>query len=211
LVQVCGRAAEARVDASRLLAWIASAAAPSSAAGSVTHDPRDMPRVAVLVAELERLVRSGSGPPRAQFKAVVRVETRVAARWLVRRLDRVPGVRPALLLGRGAQTPDGPFTSAAMRQSLSSFRDVRTPHTANVLVATSVVQEGVNVPACNLVVCFDACAVQTGAQLTQLVGRARAPQSRFVVLLANEAERASYRRAVRQAENEREVLRSALR
>lgn len=57
----------------------------------------------------------------------------------------------------------------------------------NLLIATSVLEEGIDIPACNLVVCFDLPATPKG--FIQRRGRARKENSRLLVLVDNDDEK----------------------
>ncbi|XP_028966508.1 endoribonuclease Dicer [Galendromus occidentalis] len=68
------------------------------------------------------------------------------------------------------------MNSKAQRRTIAAFRD----GVYNLLLATNVIEEGMDVPACNLVVRFD--APRDARSYTQSKGRARARQSLYVVL-----------------------------
>jgi endoribonuclease Dicer len=51
---------------------------------------------------------------------------------------------------------------------------------ANILVATSVAEEGMDIPACNVVIRFD--PIQTPVSMIQSRGRARQENSTFIVM-----------------------------
>lgn len=57
-------------------------------------------------------------------------------------------------------------------------------HDFNLLIATSVVEEGLDVPKCNLVVRFD--FPKTFQSYIQSKGRARAGQSQYIIMTSNE-------------------------
>lgn len=54
---------------------------------------------------------------------------------------------------------------------------------ASIMVSTSVLAEGIDVPSCGLVLCFD--AAQSPLQHVQLRGRARRAESEFTVLVGS--------------------------
>ena len=70
--------------------------------------------------------------------------------------------------------------SGKQDEKLSKFRKGST----NLLVATSVIEEGVDVPRCNLVIRFD--LPQNFRSYVQSKGRARDKPSKFLLLVSNE-------------------------
>ena len=73
-------------------------------------------------------------------------------------------------------TPRLSVSPSEARARVQSFRQGKV----KILFATSVAEEGMDVPAANVVVRFD--AVQTPVSLVQSKGRARQADSAFVVL-----------------------------
>ena len=143
----------------------------------------------------------------SEFKALIRVETRLTARWLAKSLAVVEEkknfpVKPCLVLGRGSREWDAGFTDAEVRSSVAAFRS----GSSNVLRSTSVVQEGFDVKSCDLVVCFNAECASSGIDIVQLTGRGRKEVARFVVLAGGAKDRIQFRGALRQADNMRRVV-----
>ena len=87
-------------------------------------------------------------------------------------------VRPALITGKQPKTE--------MKQVLDDF------HATNVtvLVATSCVREGIDVPGCNLVIAVE--PPRSKLDDTQLKGRARSLHSKYVVITAGSDEQNAY-------------------
>lgn len=73
-----------------------------------------------------------------------------------------------------------PSSSSCSQQVLRKFR----AHETNLLIATSIVEEGVDIPKCNLVVRFDLPTEYRS--YVQSKGRARAPVSNYIMLADSE-------------------------
>jgi ERCC4-related helicase len=107
------------------------------------------------------------------------------------------------LLSRHPRTKDrfrcttfvGLSNSAKRRYSIAELLDLKAQREAltelrakvkNLIVATDVLEEGIDVTACNLVVCFD--VPSNLKSFLQRRGRARQEQSTFAILLAGNGE-----------------------
>lgn len=77
-----------------------------------------------------------------------------------------------------------PNPSTQLFQVLRKFR----AHETNLLIATSIVEEGVDIPKCNLVVRFDLPTEYRS--YVQSKGRARAPVSNYIMLADSERTKA---------------------
>ena len=118
-------------------------------------------------------------------RAIIFVEQRLAAMLLrdlfieLRLLDDLPNIRnirPGILLGAAQDEVSEP--AKQQQQNLDEFRRGKI----NCVFATSVAEEGIDIPACNLVVRFDLYRTLIG--YVQSRGRARAKDSVFAELIA---------------------------
>ena len=66
-------------------------------------------------------------------------------------------IRPAKLTGHGKSKQDEGMSHKEQEDVIQGFRD----GTFNLLVATSVAEEGLDIPACNLVIRYDAMTTVT--------------------------------------------------
>ena len=87
------------------------------------------------------------------------------------------GILPRVLTGHTRETGAG-MTQVAQEEVMESFRKGG----CNVLVATSVAEEGLDVPACNLVIRFQHVSNEIAKE--QTVGRARAEDSEGLTILS---------------------------
>ena len=78
------------------------------------------------------------------------------------------GIHPCMVVGQVAGTTGDGMTQAEQENSFQSFREGRS----NVLVVTSIGEEGIDVPACNLVLRY--MHVSNEIAKAQTLGRARA-------------------------------------
>ena len=97
-------------------------------------------------------------------------------------------LRVGILAGGGTDHKEASMTLREQIVAISKFRKGET----NCLVATSVAEEGLDIPACNLVVRFD--LFDSTIQYIQSRGRARHESSNYLVMLEkdNQAQRLSF-------------------
>lgn len=112
------------------------------------------------------------------WRAIVFCERRATAHALAHMMSCSPGAPPALLRV-GAQSGYACADPSAQREALATLAAFRSG-LLNVLCATSVLEEGVDVPECALVVLFD--LRKNVKSFIQARGRARAAASQLVVL-----------------------------
>ena len=143
------------------------------------------------------------------FRAVVFVETRAVAGEMVAALTaedaRLGGgvLRATKMLGHNAVDEDeGRFTQRRQHEALVGFRSGKK----NVLVATSVAEEGIDIASCSLVIRVD--AVLAMIKYIQSRGRARYPGSDYHVLCLDDAERSEVERVAVRAAGLDELLAS---
>ncbi|RKK58309.1 Dicer-like protein 2 [Fusarium oxysporum f. sp. cepae] len=118
---------------------------------------------------------------------IVFVKERTAAHTLCELLNNYPPIRDRYRVGAivgassyGLQKQKVyEYSSGPGPQVLDDFRS----GAINLLVATSVLEEGIDVPACNLVVSFDEIA--TLKSFIQRRGRARMQESKMIALLSS--------------------------
>ncbi|KAK4023845.1 hypothetical protein OUZ56_009240 [Daphnia magna] len=89
---------------------------------------------------------------------------------------------PLFTMGQASGKPKGKMKEAnhlnqSQTQIIRGFRD----GSCNLLVATSVLEEGVDVRACNLVVRFD--GIKTYCDYVQSKGRARSPNAFYIIMV----------------------------
>lgn len=113
-------------------------------------------------------------------KVIVFVTRRKTAIRLCKRLciedDLQEELHPSYILGCSSSSG---YSKEQQADTLVKFRDGR----CRLIVATSVLEQGLDVDSCGLVVCFDGITSLTS--LIQSRGRARNSNSRFVVFTSN--------------------------
>ena len=137
-----------------------------------------------LLKLFEMIEMKGLGSLRSEMRCIIFVERRLTARALVYLIWRMGlssvkdvGFVHSTSTGRSVKDPrdreDVSLETRKMSETLQKFREGQV----NVLVSTSVVEEGIDVPSCNLVIKFD--FPQTFRSFVQSRGRARQKGSRY--------------------------------
>ena len=127
---------------------------------------------------VQRLISTirGMGP---SSKALVFVKTREICRILCDRLQKeFPHLNPEKIVGHGGY--DGMDWEFDQKDKIHKFSTDK----CNLLVSTSVLEEGLDVASCDLVVCFT--GVPSVIKFIQAKGRARKEKSRFYVYHSEE-------------------------
>ena len=149
---------------------------------------------------------------RPGFGGIVFVERRQTAIWLaevIRRSKRLAecGIETAAVVGHGARhhLHDPCSDSMDLREQnsiLAAFRDGKV----NLLVATSLVEEGLDVLPCSLVVRFN--AIDTLVSYVQSRGRARHPNSLYVMMIERDKKQKGRGMRSQAAAHEEQVVRA---
>ncbi|KAF2143652.1 uncharacterized protein K452DRAFT_296653 [Aplosporella prunicola CBS 121167] len=134
----------------------------------------------------------------SESKCIVFVERRHTARLLHHIFKHIgsPHLRPGIIVGNSSRAGD---LNISFRKQVMTMIEFRKGD-LNCLFATSIAEEGLDIPDCNLVVRFD--LYRTMIQYVQSRGRARHKNSRYVHML--EMDNSAHRQMVaevRQAES----------
>jgi ERCC4-related helicase len=154
------------------------------------EEPPKIPRPADVTEKVSRLIHELMSAPEKSV-GIIFATDRVTVRMLYELLSACPEVRERYSLGAvvGTSSQQGKkrhiyeFLNTDDPFVLQKFRSGKI----NLLLATSVLEEGIDVPACNMVICFDQPA--TFKAFIQRRGRARMRDSQLIMFF--ERERAS--------------------
>lgn len=139
------------------------------------------------------------------IRCIVFVQQRWSAKLLTDLLQQesgpqVPGLKAGFLMG--ANTEDG-SSATSFRVQLKTIIDFKKGD-INCIFATSVAEEGLDIPDCNLIIRFDLC--KTMIQHIQSRGRARQANSTYIQMV--EKGNGEHRRLVHQNQASERVLRN---
>lgn len=135
---------------------------------------------------LEQILKEQFGSP-GSHRGIIFTRTRQSAFSLLLWLQQQPGlqamhIQAQMLIGAGSSSLNTHMTQKGQHEVIQKFRD----GTLNLLVATSVAEEGLDIPQCNVVVCYG--LLTNEISMVQMRGRARAAQSLYS-FVANEGSR----------------------
>ncbi|KAM9044749.1 ATP-dependent RNA helicase DHX58 isoform 1-T2 [Megaptera novaeangliae] len=145
-----------------------------------TRGPEN-PKLAMLEEILQKQFRSPDSP-----RGIIFTRTRQSAHSLLLWLQQQPGlqtvdIRPQLLIGAGNSSQSAQMIQMTQRDQQEVIQKFRTG-TLNLLVATSVAEEGLDIPQCNVVVRYG--LLTNEISMVQARGRARASQSVYSFVAA---------------------------
>uniref|UniRef100_A0A672SAL4 RNA helicase n=1 Tax=Sinocyclocheilus grahami TaxID=75366 RepID=A0A672SAL4_SINGR len=118
---------------------------------------------------------------RERARGIIFTRTRLSAIALCQWIQENPkfdevGVSASYLIGGGDQSVVKPMTAAEQKDVLNKFRDGQI----NVLIATTVAEEGLDIAECNFVIRY--CLVTNEIAMIQARGRGRAEDSSYTLV-----------------------------
>ncbi|XP_072042251.1 ATP-dependent RNA helicase DHX58-like [Amphiura filiformis] len=141
------------------------------------------PKLVELAELLKKKFESKPGS-----KGIILTRMRLATNSLIEFIDSaqaLQGLKPRVgavrLVGKG-ESSDYFMTEKDQKKSLDSFRD---DDSCNLLVATDIAQEGLDMPACNFVIRYNFVSNEIGT--VQSKGRARAKQSECYLIVEEDS------------------------
>ena len=147
------------------------------------------------------------------FRAIIFTQTKKGAQRIFERIQQLrckeesrtawSRLFPERFVGHGSNGDDKGMSGDQQNRAMKNFRQ----GISNVLVATNVAEEGIDIPVCNVVLRYD--AQYSVRSLVQSRGRARARNSLFIVIASVE-ETQRYQRLRSQEENQEVVVRSLM-
>nr|AHX37214.1 melanoma differentiation-associated protein 5 [Oplegnathus fasciatus] len=118
---------------------------------------------------------------REEARGIIFTKTRRSAIALCQWIQENPkcadiGVKASYVIGGGDQSVVKPMTPAEQRDVLTKFRNGEV----NLLIATTVAEEGLDIPACNFVIRYG--LVTNEIAMIQALGRGRAEDSSYTLV-----------------------------
>lgn len=143
-------------------------------------------------------------------KIIVFTHYRDTSSYVLQQLEKIPSARPVRFVGQAAKISDKGLTQKEQIDIIKRFKNDEY----NVLIATSVAEEGLDIPSTDLVVFYE--PVPSEIRTIQRKGRtARQMAGKVIILITkgtpDEAYYWSSRQKERRMHKELEVLRTALR
>lgn len=200
------------------LATEASLKGGSKASRDIMKDPNVMEAIAYIrslsiehpkIQQIITIVREQLTQNK-RSKIIVFTHYRDTSQYLLKQLENVPLVRPVRFIGQAGKDNDKGLTQKEQIAIIQRFKKEEY----NVLIATSVAEEGLDIPSTDLVVFYE--PVPSEIRTIQRKGRtARQMAGKVIILITkgtpDEAYYWSSRQKERRMHQELEVLRNALR
>jgi len=140
------------------------------------------PKIMETVKIVSRQIRLNK-----KTRIIVFTKFRNTAKKLVEELEKIDGINPVRFVGQASKESDIGLTQKEQLKILKEFKQ----GIYNVLVATSVAEEGLDIADCDLVVCYD--AVPSAIRQIQRKGRTgRRRPGKMIVLIAEKTRDEAY-------------------
>lgn len=157
----------------------------------VAYEPP--PHPTTLSDKARRLINQLMTPP-DDPRCIVFAQERATVSMLYELLKASPEISERYRIGAIVGTSNHNNKRRNMYELSSNVADLSVLNRfrsgeLNLVIATSVLEEGIDVPACNLVICFD--RITSFKAFIQRRGRARMQESRLVLFWGNEYQQAS--------------------
>ncbi|KAK9475118.1 P-loop containing nucleoside triphosphate hydrolase protein [Dipodascopsis tothii] len=159
-----------------------------AADGFVNHEKSEL-----LVATLTEFFADAENVGR-ESKVIVFTEFRSTAKDLVATAAGVDGVRPHVFMGQAARESDVETEAGMSQKEQQAVVDGFRRGDYNVLVATSIGEEGLDIGQVDLIVCYDSSA--SPVRMVQRMGRTGRFRRGRVVALLTEQERSKWDKAL---------------
>ncbi|KYK21034.1 hypothetical protein AYK25_03995 [Thermoplasmatales archaeon SM1-50] len=145
-----------------------------------------------------------------ESKIIIFTHYRDTSHYLVKQLEKIPKIKPVRFIGQAGKENDKGLTQKEQIDIIRRFKNDEF----NVLIATSVAEEGLDIPSTDLVVFYE--PVPSEIRTIQRKGRtARQMAGKVIILIAkgtpDEAYYWSSRQKERRMHKELEILRTAFR
>ncbi|KAM7342429.1 FA complementation group M [Cochliomyia hominivorax] len=116
-------------------------------------------------------------------RAIVFCEYRESVMLIYRMLlQHVPLLKPRCFVGQGGTT--GPLRALTQKQQIQIMNDFRSGK-SNILIATSIGEEGIDVGEVELIVCFD-ISTSNPTRFVQRIGRTGRQKNGYVIMMVTE-------------------------
>jgi ATP-dependent DNA helicase MPH1 len=148
--------------------------------------------------------RLADGAPPSSTRVIVFSEYRDSAEEICRMLERHrPMIRPRVFVGQANSKRSAGMNQKEQLDAISQFKDGKY----NVLVATSIGEEGLDIGQVDLIICYDASG--SPIRMLQRMGRTgRKRAGKIVLLLMKGKEEESYAKAVDNYEQMQKMIAS---
>ena len=189
----------------------------SKASRDIMHDPHVLEAIAYTKslpvehpkAEAVSTIIKEQLNQKSDSRIIVFTHYRDTSQFILQHLEHLPGVRPVRFIGQAGKDNDKGLTQKEQAAIIKQFKD----GTFNVLIATSVAEEGLDIPSTDMVVFYE--PIPSEIRTIQRRGRTgRKMPGKVIILITKGTPDEGYYWAAKRKEkhmrNELEVLRSSL-